>query len=383
MANRAAISRCPNDFLLILAGTAPLFAIDVNFTPPIFGSTGLFEYYVFELNHELERLFKDLEIEISNELKDMNTYPGNLIGAFATSSVFSSSGASQLTYGGYKTFAFTLGSTIGLQLPVSIFSLSDEADNFINRLENDGDRKLGFNPQLFNAQLGINTSFFLKNLYLGLKFGFTNLNYRKFGFDGLSSKTFSAGFLANYKLIAQRKSERGFFLWRGINFGTGFIYQNTNFILDLFLDPIYGEININDQGLEVLSLGIEVRPRVGMNFFINTYTVPMEAITTICMLDFFNLSFGLGGDFGFGSADLIVTGKADINFSGLPLRYMYQIRPAYLSVTMGGNSSPDIFSPKIMTGLGFSLGPVIIDIPFSYYFLNNGYNLGLSLGIVM
>jgi len=49
---------------------------------------------------------------------------------------------------------------------------------------------------------------------------------------------------------------------------------------------------------------------------------------------------------------------------------------------MGGSGSPTTFNPKVMSGFGLSMGPVIIDVPFTYYLLDHGYNLGVTLGIV-
>jgi hypothetical protein len=55
-----------------------------------------------------------------------------------------------------------------------------------------------------------------------------------------------------------------------------------------------------------------------------------------------------------------------------------------INVNGGGAMSPSLINPKILTGIGIMMGPVILDIPISYYFFRQGAGLsiGISLGIV-
>jgi hypothetical protein len=46
-----------------------------------------------------------------------------------------------------------------------------------------------------------------------------------------------------------------------------------------------------------------------------------------------------------------------------------------------GGTGPTKVLPKIFCGPGLNFGPVIIDIPFTYYF-NNGFDVGVTLGVV-
>jgi hypothetical protein len=52
-----------------------------------------------------------------------------------------------------------------------------------------------------------------------------------------------------------------------------------------------------------------------------------------------------------------------------------------IHVRGGGDMAPTIFNPKIMTNIGFKFGPVILDVPVTYYF-GNGFNAGITLGAV-
>ena len=374
--------------LLILTGMAPLFAIEPSFTPPVYGG-GNPEIIDF-LNNGLREVFDTFEKELKDTIGGININPKQLIGAFAASSVFASTGAPQRAFAGYDKFAVTLGAMAGFQLPASPFSIIDEIGDFAASLEEKGDIKLGVNPQALNLQFGLNTSgFLLDGLYLGFKFGYMNFDF--LNIQGFTFKAFSAGITANYQIFAQKRILAGLFLWRGLNVGTGFIYQRTNFGYGLTLDPFEEQFEIPGlPGLADLvedanySIGVSATPKVSMDFAINTYTIPLEAMTSLRLFGFLNLSVGGGIDIGLGNANLSARGDAviDTDIGTLPFN-VYQESPGSLSVKMGGKNVPSIFNPKLMASLGISIGPVILlDIPVTYYFLNNGYNVGVTLGFV-
>lgn len=367
--------------LLILAGTPPLFAIDVKVTRPEFsfrGGPGGFANFDKIFNEAVKDIFDEIQNEINDEIKDIDANPTKLIGAFANSSVFASDGATSRGYRGYKTFAVTLGPMAGVQLPFSPLSFADEMDNIEDKLEAERDLKLGVNPQVANIQIGINTSkFLLKNLYLGVKFGFMKLDI-----EDVSFKTFSAGLTGNYQWVPRKSVGFGVLQWRGVNLGTGVIYQRTSLGYDFALDPYEEDITV-DNGLGLsYAMTATLKPKLNLDFNINTVTVPLEIMTSVRLLWIINLAFGAGIDLGFGSAKLDVGATADAYVDTKELsQYVTQTKPASLSVSMGGSQRPRFFNPKLMTGLGISLGPVIIDIPVTFY-LDNGYNVGVTLGVV-
>jgi len=127
--------------LLVLIGVSPLLAITIDLSPPVFEGNN--SSIVDQLNSEADKMFSDLKKELESELGTIDVNPQKLIGAFADSSVFSSFGATQRTYLGYKTFAFTLGTMVGAQLPVSPLNILDEMENLEENLNRDRDIKLG------------------------------------------------------------------------------------------------------------------------------------------------------------------------------------------------------------------------------------------------
>ena len=357
--------------LMTLTGMTPLFAIDVTFTPPKFGGSSPI---VDEINRQLENFFAQYENEIGNDLRDIDINPTELVGAFATSSILSSTGATQRGYGGYGKFAVTLGAMGGLLPNGSLFSFVKKTRRMLDDVENLDDIKMGFNPQVLNAQIGFNTSGFLLNkLYLGLKLG-----YFKFSGDPIAFSTPSIGLAVNYQLIPQIKIPLGILAWRGINLGAGIIYQHTDMEISVPLPSKREQISI----LNIITTTMTIDSELTLDFVKNTITIPLEAMTSLRLLSFLNLSLGVGADIGFGITDFKLTGDASANFYDLP-EYLTPIQNAGLSASTRGTDSPDLFNPKLMAGLGFSIGPVILDIPVTYYFLNSGYNFGITLGFIL
>ena len=369
-------------FLLTLTGAAWLFAADnpITFTPPVLHGS---DPSLPAIQTEINRIIKQQETLFRNEFQGLTSDPQKMIGAFASSSVFSSTGASLRTYQGYDTFALTLGFMGGVQLPVDVFSMFSGGEDVMNKIYNDftnnGDIPFGVNPQIINVQAGINTSKFLLNgLYFGFKAGFMSLPL-DLGDFSTSFLTWSAGVMANYQILRQWRVGGGLFVWRGLNIGAGLIYQRTNLKLNV---PLELE---SDDYIYIPSYSVSVRiadPELRMNFLVNTITIPLEAVTAIRLLGFFNISLGAGADVGFGSANLNTDGHADIRLYGLPAGT--SVTDGSITISMGGENTPSLLNPKAMASLGISLGPVILlDIPVTYYFLNYGYNIGLSLGFTL
>jgi hypothetical protein len=65
------------------------------------------------------------------------------------------------------------------------------------------------------------------------------------------------------------------------------------------------------------------------------------------------------------------------------LEYFIQQKDSGLGkIELSNSGTPTRANFKIMSGLGFTLGPVIIDIPITYYPASNGFNLGITIGAV-
>jgi len=353
--------------LMMALVTSSAFTLDVKGHAPKFQEDRPETVYI---NQMLADAFNDALNGLKEDLKDINPKPEELIKSWGDAGVFASHGATQRAYGGYKHFAVTVGPMVGLRLPGSPFTIMDEMDGMLDKLSDEQDMRLGFNPQIFNINAGVNTSkFFMKNLYLGLHLGFMKLDNLM---DGFSFSTFSIGATANYQLIPTVSLAK-VVIWRGVNVGSGLIYQGTKISAGLKLDTINEPISS-----PIGSGNLKIDPALTLDFNIKTVVIPMEVNTAVRLLWFLNIPLGVGLDLGFGKSDLKIGMDADIT----PVFGDYKVKDhGDLSVNAGGAMSPSVFNLKLMTGIGLNFGPVVLDIPVTFY-LNNGYSIGISLGFI-
>jgi len=378
--------------LLILSIAATAFSDDPLFT--VKGTAPKTGNPTFD--SALETIFADTGVFTTtmqtklNEFADefgLTSLPSNIIAAFGNSSVYASHGATQRNYGGYKSFAVTIGSSVGFQLPVSpseILDLVNGGGDLLGALGPLDELTLGLNPQVINAQLGINASFLVKDLYLGLRVGYTpeklgNTVGEMLGSalpDGLgfSFSSFLIGGLANIQLIP---ASSGLIGWRGVNLGSGFIFSTTKFGISMPIGSFETEFDLTGTNDGT----IKIDPKVVFNMEMNTYTIPLELMTGINLL-FVNIPIGIGADFAFGTSKMGIGIAGDISIEDSN-GYINQTEPGSLSVTANGDMNPKFTNLKLMTGIGVKLGPlVLVDIPITWYFIDNGFHIGVTLGLV-
>jgi hypothetical protein len=373
--------------VLVLAGTISAFALEINGKAPTFTAND--PDLEKKLNDEAEAAFKGVTGSIHDQIKeqvgDIETKPEKFIQAWGNSGVFASHGATQRAFSDYKLFAVTAGPMIGLQIPSDPFSIMEELGDLRKRLNEENDLKIGANFQIINLRVGINTSkFLLQGLYLGLHIGFMKMDDM---IEGFSFNNFSIGGTVNYQLVPSKSLAKGLVLWRGVNLGSGIIYQGTKIGYELALDPVDKNIDMTSMpsipGLDNVKLAVD--PKLILDMDINTVTIPLEATTAVRLLWFLNIPLGLGMDLGFGKSDLTIGMKGDVNAVGIDDNNAAGIKQkdsGYVTVNAGGDVIPFPFNIKLITGIGLSLGPVVLDVPVTYYFIDNGFNVGVTLGVV-
>jgi len=377
--------------LLVFALAIPAFAqtLKVTGTAPTVGGTN--QPLVNLLNAKLKNdTFQDQLNELIREFTFDS--PTKFLQGMGNSSVYASHGATTRGYGGYKIFSATIGTTIGLQLPESLFSiLSDpegSLDSFTNDIKNDGDIKFGFSPNLFNINVGLNMGVFkfipqrlgiLKrdNLYVGLRVGYFKLPTGLF--EGVSYSSFTLGTTVNYQIIPT-VGLGNFIKWRGLNVGTGFIYNGASASYTV-------PVEVAPKDFSVLYLGtdyhatLNMDPKFQLNFNEKTFTIPLEAVTAIKLL-IFNIPLGLGVDIAFGKTSVSGGVTSDIRLTNISSPDFYQATKGDLKVSGEISNSPSVFNFKIMTGLGINAGPVVFDVPLTIYPAVNGYTVGITAGAV-
>jgi hypothetical protein len=372
-----------------LAVTVSSFSdgIKVKGTAPTFKTNdSSIQEFIPKFNEQLEKAFNGIVDDMNGIIND--TVPegfinsNDILGGFGNASIFATHGATMRAYGEYKSFSISLGGIVGLQIPENTMDLANgDIDKFLSNDE----LTFGINPQAFNIHVGFNPSSLIKvmpeNLYLGLRIGFFGLPNMDIPMNeglnaSLNFNTFTIGVTANYQLIPS--VNLGLILWRGLNVGSGLIFQTTKLDLSIPLDKMNAPIG--DAGtLTGLSLALD--PTVLLNVNINTVTIPVEIVTAVKLI-FLNIPLGFGFDIGFGSSDLSFGLKSGVNIEGAQSSKLQPDKSGSLSVGISNKAPPQFFNLKLITGLGFAFGEKFaLDFPFTYYFTSNGFNIGMTFGL--
>jgi len=359
---------------------------------------------IYSFNNYLDEFFKAMIDDIQGNVNGLFP-PGliksdSLLKGFGTSAVFASHGATMWSYADYKFLSISIGSIFGIKLPTNsidtfMTGLSDGQMDF-NQLLSDT-MTFGISPQFFNIHVGIypraKFEIMSENLFFGLRIGYFGLP--KLSIPGIGTKThldfssFTIGITANYQFVKTYELANGLVKWRGVNFGSGIIFQTTKLDLSIPFDinipvpsyngipgQILGQTNDPLQGLQ-----LKLDPKATFNVGINTITIPIEATTAIKLL-IFNIPFGIGFDIGFGSSQLSVGAEAGVSIDGDKNSMLTEDKAGSLSVSINNNKiSPEFFNFKIMTGFGFTINDVfVIDTPITFY-LPDGFSIGFTMGL--
>jgi hypothetical protein len=344
---------------LLMAGTGPVFALTITVKQYPQVSAGTQAY--------VNAAVDDALVKINNDIQNIDSSPEKMATAMANSAVYSNHSSTQRGYQGYDLFALSVGSMIGFQAP----SNDPEAyKNLESDLKRDGDINAGANLQAWSAQIGLNTSKFLvEDLYMALKFGILKYDMTAGEGNKLDFDYFTVGLLANYQIVKEASAGFGFFKWRGLSIGSGLLYQKNTTTYKMKLDQQSGSDN---------GVNLTIDPDLQFKIDSDIFTVPLELTTAVRLLWIVNLSLGAGADFSYGKSDMNINLDGTINVSsGATIA-----TPGSFTSTAGVNDAlPDYVKPKVMAGLGLCLGPVMIDVPVTYYF-NNGFNVGVTAGFV-
>jgi len=367
-----------------VTGTAPTFKTD---DPEAQKHIGFFNDYLADT---FNSMLGNIQNMSNTVLPPGLVNSANLLNGFGTSSVFSSHGATMRAYADYKFMSVSIGSMVGLKLPENATNsfLNGKMD-FGNLMTNNS--IFGVNPQFLNIHVGINPSAFIevfpKDLFFGLRIGFFGLPNISIPIDkatvNLDFTTFTIGLTFNYQLVPTLGID-DIIKWRGVNIGSGFIFQTTKLDISIPLDQIDAPIGSGGgqlAGGPLDNLTLVINPTALFNININTFTIPIEVMSSI-KLFFLNIPFGIGFDIGFGKSALSADAEAGVDIVGDNSHLLTEDKSGTLFVDIKNNDiAPTAFNFKLMIGLGFTFGDkFIIDIPFTLY-IKDGFNLGVNLGL--
>ena len=260
---------------------------------------------------------------------------------------------------GYDLFSVAVSGTVA----GAVESIS-EAKDFIDNYKDEGDVYFGLGGQIINVAVGFNVGRLFKwdhALYLTLKGGLTKFKVDEFDIDA-----YNLGFMVNYQLLEDvNLTKKGAIKWRGLNVGAGYSYYSSkaSWTVDK-LDTI--DVNIAGAGEFKYDADLDVESE-------NTrHVIPVE-ITTGVKLTIVELFGGLGADFMFG-------GKNDVTAdSNAKVTKVDDGSKSNSKMHFSADGDDDSFKMKFMVGLGFSLGPVHIEIPYTQYF---DEKINASVGVI-
>ena len=349
-----------------------------SFAARIYGTPPLLRYYdgsswnSIDVSTEFYSAIDKANIELAKYHDQSQLAKG-----FANANLYSTNAATQQGYPNYGLFAITTGVMGGVQLPSFNPSYYDDIDK---KIKDKGDIYAGVAASVALMNIGINAGFIVPGLYLNAKFGKFNSQW-VYDSDDFDFNTMIIGGGVTYSLIGE--SGTSLFRWRGVTVGSGLLYQSTNVAYKVDLDK-----KTESFSKSVVSGVIIVDPSFKATLKMYTVSVPFEINTAIQVLWLLNFNLGAGFDLCKGNSDLVLkaaaTATVDYLSSGGMLipKSNYIVVPGMLYIdgsTLG--EKPALTRFRIMTGIGFNLGPVKIDIPVIYY-LKTGGAVGLTVGFI-
>ncbi len=268
-------------------------------------------------------------------------------------SVLAANGGYMRTANGYDwvTVAVSINSGVAMDSG-ALFKFNDD---FIDDFKEKGDLYMGAGLQLITASVGFNLGHLLKwdhGLYLTVKAGTTKFDYKDFDFDA-----YNLGFMVNYQLIEAKGLGKGHLVkWRGLNVGAGLNYFSSTFKWTVDnLEPV----SVSQSGHKfTYDTDLDGKSEI------SRFVIPVE-INTGIKLTIFELFGGLGADFMFGGDNEVsVSSVAEVTKSD-------STDIGHAKMKMSKDGDLDTVKFRFTVGLGFSLGPVRIEIPYTQYFDDN------------
>lgn len=389
----------------LLCAALPLFASPtVKITAPVLEfntgntviDTALNNYFVNST--ELTGTINNINTNINNQLSGYGEQTQFAEG-FGNANVFASRSSTIQGFQGYKLFSVSTGFMVGAQLPSSDLS---ELQNIGTNFEKDPDVYLGLVPALSFVNVGVNAGKIvgifngdlgdkLDRFYFSLKFGSFNYNYKveEGDFNGdITLKTGNFGLGVNYQIV--KPINLLLVKWRGVSLGSGFTYQKNELTMvpnmDTYTDTLSTYVDTGAPLGDVpVSMKMSFDPDIKMGLDISTFTIPLEASTAVQLLGFLNLTGGLGIDLAFGNSTINATASGNISVTDVSVNGVSsEIGGTPGTVTIDASTkdvNPKFVNPRLSTGIGFSLGPVKIDMPISLY-IGSGYAFGVTAAFV-
>ncbi len=304
-------------------------------------------------------------IALSNQLtQDLNNSFGSLNQlsmGMSNANAYSSGSSSLNGYQGYKIWAATIGVLGTTQL--NTYNIN-KINTIFKSFADDGDIYLGIGAGA-SVNIGIHLGHFIKpldGLYVNLKIMYLPAIPIPLGNIGkITPSNITAGAGINYQLVKRKEWVGGLFGWGGLSIGSGFYYINNDMRV---------ELNKLSSISTVISAPYVFSISPTVNFLIknNTFTIPIDLITSIKLLWILNITAGVGFDFNFGTTSIAINNNNELRIKNSSTGADVTSTPGSVNLSLNPTQPPAIFTPKIMLGLGLKIWAIVIDIPVTFYF---------------
>ncbi|MFH0977363.1 MAG: hypothetical protein V1874_16410 [Spirochaetota bacterium] len=311
---------------------------------------------------------------LANVKAELDKYDNQekLAKGFANANTYSTNVATLEGYQDYSLFALMTGAMVSLQVPAFAYN-KDYVTDMRYKIERDGDAYLGVGAGIATVNAGVNAGFIFPGLYINLKYGQVAINFENINseMEGFSYKELLLGAGVNQIIFWPRKIP-GLFKWRGLAIGAGFYYSKTENAIKILKSTIQETVDT--------TYTLTIDPSFKIQTISETITVPVDISTAFVFFSVLNISLGTGVDFNFGSSEikLQAAGPVTTDYTASELS-----QPGFITIEGGTKEKkPTTINPKVTAGIGLNLSVVKIDIPFAVYYMEAGFSLGLSAGIV-
>lgn len=301
--------------------------------------------------------------DIESQLKKYGDMPEFTKGFANANTYAASNGATMRGYQGYDLICVAVGTMFTVQAPSAdpLFfqQIQDELD--------DGDVYTGLGTSPLVGQVGLNMGFIIPDLYISFRFGKLDYNVDA-GSYKMDYDTNLLGVIVDYQLIPSQSILAGILLWKGLNLESGFIYSTNNVVYYKELDTITSTVSAGNTA--------KTDPTLDLALDIKSYIIPVEIYSAFRLFYMINFGVGIGMDYVYkNTTDLKLHSSGDITVTGVINT------KGTIDITADTSNEANKYRPKAMVNVGAGFGPVFIDVPFTFY-LDNGYAIGLSAGIV-
>lgn len=353
-------------FILLFAAVG-LFAVDVTADLPSIKYLGV-TISDPALDAALLTSIADAETELQR-FDDMD----DLARGFSNANSYAADAATTRGFMGYKFLTIAVGTMVGFQMP------SNSLDtNTLSTIEDEGDAYFGAGYQALTVSVGLNAGFLMDGLYLTGKIGKFSTETEDIKYD-----SFVFGLLANYQLVDPFSI--GILKWRGLQVGSGIVYYKTVAEMTLEVEPVSTPLSFDPDGAGPsgnVATNLYLDPTIVAEITSSGFKIPVDLITGIRLFWIANLSFGLGVDMNFAGNSEIALKADGTTYMGDEISAINDVEVTPGSIKVDGGTDgdgADMFRLRAMAGIGFGLGPLKIDIPFTYYF--DGTGLGTNIGL--